>query len=403
MQTADSRLTPFTISRRARVGVALVLAWSAASMSPATVLPEERADVMYHRYDGGDVTVSGPSVLVRKNVGEKLSIAANYYTDFVSSASIDVQTSASPYDETRNQYSLSADLLNGKSVYSLGYIRSSESDYQADTAFFGVSQSLFGDLTTISFGYRYGDNDIGRNVAGVLDPDFNEQMKTQGFSAGVSQVLTRNMILALNYEVVTDEGFLRSPYRSVRYITGPTTQALQSEAYPRTRTSNAAALRGKYFLPWRAAAELGYRYYRDTWGVRGHTADLGYTHPIGKWTLDGSVRYYRQDRADFYRDLYPRRDFANFLSRDKELATYDNLTLTVGASYDFRIPRMAWIDRSSASIRYSFLTVNYDDFRDASQSLGRFGVLPDEPLAPGTEPLYKLDASVLQIFFSIWF
>ena len=136
-----------------------------------TVLPEERADVMYHRYDGGDVEVDGPSVLVRKNIGEKLSIAANYYTDFVTSASIDVQTSASPYKETRNQYSLSADLLNGKSVYSAGYIRSSESDYNADTAFFGISQSLFGDLTTVSFGYRIGDNEIGRNVARRHRPD----------------------------------------------------------------------------------------------------------------------------------------------------------------------------------------------------------------------------------------
>jgi len=387
--------------------VALVLAGIApllaAPFAGATVLPEERADLMYHRYDGGDVTVDGPSVLVRKNIGDKVSVSANYYTDFVSSASIDVQTSASPYKETRNQYSLSTDVLNGKALYSLGYIRSSESDYKADTAFAGVSQSLFGDLTTISFGYRYGDNEIGRNVAGTLDPNFKEQMKTQGFSAGLSQILTRSMILSFNYEVVTDEGFLRSPYRSVRYLESATTQAVQSEVYPRTRTSNAGSLRGKYFLPWRAAAELGYRYYTDTWGVRGQTADLGYTHPKGKWTFEGSVRYYTQQRANFYQDLFPRRDFANFLSRDKELATYDNVTLSVGATYDFHIPRVAWIDKSSASIRYSFLTVKYDDFRDATKSFGKFGVLPDEPLAPGTEPLYKLDASVLQLFMSIWF
>lgn len=382
---------------------ALVLVALSAPFAAATVLPEERADVMYHRYDGGDVTVDGPSVLVRKNIGDKLSVAANYYTDFVTSASIDVQTSASAYEETRNQYSLSADVLNGKAVYSLGYIRSSESDYQADTAYVGVSQSLFGDLTTISFGYRYGSNEIGRNVAGVLDPDFNEEMKTQGYTAGVSQILTRSMILALNFEVVTDEGFLRSPYRSVRFIDIDGSQALQSESYPNTRTSNAASLRGKYFLPWRAAAELGLRYYTDTWGVRSQTIDVGYTHPRGKWTFDGVVRYYTQDRADFYQDLFPRRNFANFLSRDKELATYDNVTLTVGASYEFRVPRMAWIDKSSASIRYSFLTVNYDDFRDATKSLGKFGVLPDDPLAPGAEPLYKLDASVIQVFFSIWF
>ena len=28
------------------------------------VLPEDRADVMWHNYNGGDITVEGPSVLV---------------------------------------------------------------------------------------------------------------------------------------------------------------------------------------------------------------------------------------------------------------------------------------------------------------------------------------------------
>ena len=34
----------------------------------AAVLPEDRADVMFHSYDGGGVTIDGPSVLVRKDI-----------------------------------------------------------------------------------------------------------------------------------------------------------------------------------------------------------------------------------------------------------------------------------------------------------------------------------------------
>ena len=41
--------------------------------APAGVLPEDRADVLYHRYDGGGVTIHGPSVLVRKKMAEKYS------------------------------------------------------------------------------------------------------------------------------------------------------------------------------------------------------------------------------------------------------------------------------------------------------------------------------------------
>jgi hypothetical protein len=383
-----------------------VISWLALLATPAAlanVLPEDRADVLYHRYDGGGVTIDGPSVLVRKRIGDKVSIAANYYIDLVSSASIDVETSASPYEEERTQYSVSADFLNGKSTYSIGYINSEESDYVADTYFVGVSQNMFGDLTTVSFGYKRGDNEVKRNVAGVSDPNFNEEMLTQSFSVGVSQIMTRNLILSANYETITDEGFLRSPYRSVRFLTSATTQALQSEVYPNTRTSNAASIRGKYFLPYRAALDATYRYYTDSWGVRGQTGEIGYTHPLGPWTFEGRFRYYTQTKADFYRDLFPRRDFANFIARDKELSTYDSFNVGVGATYEFKVPRAPWLAKSAVSLKYDFLQVNYDDFRDARQSIGTFGAPPANPVAPGQEELYKLDANVIQVFFSVWF
>src|SRR3954467_11818579 len=92
----------------------------------AGVLPEDEADVLYFRYDGGGVQVQGPSMLVRKSIGEHVSVEANYLIDMVSSASIDVETSASPYTDERTQYSLSASVLQGKSTYTLGYVNSDE-------------------------------------------------------------------------------------------------------------------------------------------------------------------------------------------------------------------------------------------------------------------------------------
>ena len=108
----------------------------------AGVLPEDRADLLYFRYDGGGVTISGPSVLVRKSIGENVSVQGNYYIDMVSSASIDVVVSgASPdrggrYEDERTQGSLSMDFLHGKSTYSIGYVNSDESDYKAKTRFY---------------------------------------------------------------------------------------------------------------------------------------------------------------------------------------------------------------------------------------------------------------------------
>src|SRR5688572_15499844 len=204
-----TRLARYVITCLALAGV--------AGVSTAGVLPEDRADVLYFRYDGGEVEISGPSMLVRKSIGEHVSVAANYYIDMVSSASIDVQTSASPYEDERTQSSLSMDFLHGKSTYSIGYVSSDESDYKAKTMFAAVSHDMFGDLTTLSFSFKNGKNDVFRNVKiddiKQNDPTFQEEMESKSYSVSLSQIITKSMTMSGQFEVITDEGFLRSPYR----------------------------------------------------------------------------------------------------------------------------------------------------------------------------------------------
>jgi len=368
----------------------LALLLAAATVQSA-VLPEDRADVLYHRYDGGGITIQGPSVLVRKKLGESYSVSGNYYVDAISSASIDVVTQASPYKEKRTQYSLGTDLLHGKTTYSAGFITSTENDYDAQTAFASISQDLFGDLTTISFGYTR-----GWDVVGMRDnPDFNEPTDRRNWTLGISQVLTRNMLMGLNVETSESEGFLNNPYRQVRYAdpAEPQGYSLQKERYPHTRTGNAAALQLKYYLPWRAALDGNYRYYDDTWGIRAHTARLGYTHPWRSWTFDGHVRHYTQNAADFYSDLFPYYNAQNFLARDRELATFNSLTLGAMATWQLNTSRFGWIQRGTLNLSWDHLHISYDDYRD----------LRVETPTPGSEPLYTLDANVMQFFISIWF
>ena len=63
----------------------------------AAELPEDRADLMLHSFDGGGVNAWGPALLVRKSLLNKVSLFGTYYVDIVSNASIDVVTTASPY------------------------------------------------------------------------------------------------------------------------------------------------------------------------------------------------------------------------------------------------------------------------------------------------------------------
>ena len=62
-------------------------------------------------------------------------------------------------------------------------------------------------------------------------------------------------------------------------------------------------------------------------------------------------------------------------------------------SWQFAIPRATWMDKGTLNFSYDRLRFKYDDFRDL-RVLAR---------TPGTEPLYVLDADVMQFFLSIWF
>lgn len=376
---------------RSRILFALLLISAAVvETARAAVLPEDRSDVLYHSYSGDNVEITGPSVLFRKEFFKDFSFSANYYVDMVSSASIDVVTTASPYEEQRNEYSVGADYLHNDSIFSIGYTNSDEDDYSANTAYLGISQDVFGGMTTISVGYARGWDEVRRNG----DTLFSDVVERRNYRLGISQVLSKNLLVGAALEVITDEGFLNNPYRSVRYVdTGSALgYSFEPEVYPRTRTSTAVSFRSRYFLPFRAALYGGYRYFTDTWEIVAHTADIGYIHPIGRWTYEVSFRYYTQTAAEFYSDLFPNQQFQNFLARDKELSTFDSQTIHAGVSYNFVRDGWRFIEKGTMSFYFDYIQFQYDDFHDITMG---------GPV--GQEPLFEFDAEVMQLFVSFWY
>jgi hypothetical protein len=370
------------------------VAWVFASAGVlAAVLPEDRADVMYHGYEGGGLEVDGPSVLVRKAYKDKVSVWANYYVDMITSASIDVMATASEYTEKRKEKSLGFDYLHGKTFMGLSYTNSEESDYSAHSVRFGISQDFFGDLSTLGISYARGADTVRRNG----DDNFEAETDRQTYRVDFSQVITKNLIVNLNYEGVTDEGFLNNPYRQVRYLDSAEARGFNyhSEIYPRTRTSSAQALRAMYYMPYRAALKLEFRNYNDSWGIDAYNAEVAYTHPFDDLglTLELKYRFYDQTAAEFYSDLFPRANAQNFMARDKELAAFQTQTLGAGATYEFDMDWLPGFTRGQVSLFVDYINFEYADFRDVT-AVG---------FAPGDEPLYSFDSTVTRLFFSFYY
>lgn len=358
----------------------------------AAILPAERADAMYHRYDGGGMVIDGPSILLRKNIAEKYSIAANYYVDSVSSASIDVLTSgASEYAEERIESSLDFTYLEDKSLINIGYTTSQENDYEANSFRIDFSQDFFGDMSTLSMGFSQGNDDITQTD----NDSFAEKLERRHYRVGLAQILTRNLIANINYESIIDEGYLQNPYRFILVNNG-TAYDIEAERYPNTRNSDAISLKLSYHLSWPAAIKTRVGYFTDSWGIKSQSIELDYSQQLSnRWMVDLRIRQYQQDDADFYANAFDVDSaLQTFVGRDKELSEYSSFSVGLGASYQWAFKQR--IDKASVNIQLDYMMFDYDNFHEVtSDTTASFGL--------GNEPLYSFNAYALRLFFSLWY
>jgi hypothetical protein len=383
---------------------AAVAALSLMCAAGAAVLPDDRADIFWSSYRGGGMDITGESVLVRKKFSEQFAVEANYFIDKVSGASVDVLSNASVIKDERKQKSLSLDYIHDKTQYNLSYTNSTERDYISNTTHFSLSQDMFGDLTTVSLGFTDSRNKVGENngTANVPVVSWLGFSTSRSYEGGLSQIITKNLIAGTTLEVITDQGFLSNPYRSIRFRDAvPLGYSLGTQVYPNTHTSTAVETRAKYYLPYRAAASVSYRYYSDTWGVRGNTIELGYTQPISnKFIFEGRIRHYSQNSATFYSDLFNFANQQNFEARDQNLAASTNNTIDGKVTWAFAPEGFLVFKRATVSFDVSRIQFKYGNFRNIKD----YNDTPAGGNYPvGEEPLYAFDAMVYQVYLSMFF
>jgi len=389
------------VARRILGRMAALSALLLVRAAGADVLPDDRADLFYSKYSGGGMDITGESVLVRKKFTENFAVEGSYFIDKVSGASIDVLSQASQIKDERKQKTATVEFVHDKTTYTAAYIESDERDYRSNTTSFSLKQDMFGDLTTLSFAFANTTDTVGENngTANVPIVTWLGHAGSKSYDVDLSQILTKNFIAGVNFNVITDQGYLANPYRSVRFLDpgNPKGYSLGSQVYPDTRTSTAVQIEGKYYLPYRAAVTGSYRYFRDTWSIVGNTYELDYTHPISNiWILEGRFRYYKQNHADFYSDLFQYADEYRFEGRDQDLAAQDNYTIGAKVTYAFLPDGWKIFKRATATFDVSRITFHYLDFRNIKY----YGV---PQYTAGDEPLYQFNAMVYQLYMSMFF
>lgn len=345
----------------------------AAGHGLAQVLPEDRAEAMLHVYDGGGVRATGPALLVRKSLADRVSVSGTYYVDQVSNASIDVVTTASPFRERRTATTLGLDYLVRDAIITVSGEQSSEPDYTVRGFGVDVAQEIYGGMTTVSLGFSRSSDDVGRKDVGFFDRAQHWQ-----YRLGATQILSPRWLASANLEVVSDDGFLGSPYRVARVF-----GATVPERNPRTRTSRAVKLRAVGAVAAGQAVHGDYRYFWDTWGVRAHTIELGYSRYFGEaWLADSFVRFNTQSGALFYSD--DAQTETRYVTRNRQLSDFRSVGLGAKLAYTaYRQPSQYEIKVHGA---LEYMRFDYSDFTDLRNGQA-----------------YSFNAAILQLWVSATF
>jgi len=328
---------------------------ASSSAAQAATLPEDKAEAIFHVYDGGGVKATGPALLVRKSLADKVSLQAQYYVDAVSNASIDVVTTASPFKETRKAWDFSAETVVRDSTVALSLSRSTEPDYIAESVGLDTTHEVFGGMTTVSLGFTRSKDQVGKkDVVGFIDQALHWQWRS-----GVTQVLSPRWLVSLNAEAVSDSGYLGSPYRAARVF-----GAAVPERNPRTRSSRAIKLRSiTDTQAWWAGSSLRaeYRYYWDNWDVRAHTTEVGGSKMLAeRLLLDASLRFYSQGEALFYSDNASSETL--YLSRNRQLSSFNSTSVAARLTYTWPGLPAGYDVKLTGS--YEFKQFRFKDFTD---------------------------------------
>jgi len=207
---------------------------------------------------------------------------------------------------------------------STGY--SEEDDYRS--RYFGISGqvSFNQDLTTVSAGLSYADDNIFPTDAELFNRVISESKFSTSTFVSLSQIINQTTTFQTALSITEQSGFLSDPYKL---------RDVRPEA--RTQLSLSNSYR-QFFIAADAALHVNYRYYHDDFGVSSHTLESAwYQNLANSVQLIPHLRYYSQSAADFYHNvdnfLLPTTEYQ---SSDYRLSAYGavsgglNLVTTLG-------------------------------------------------------------------------
>ncbi|MCH9695567.1 MAG: DUF3570 domain-containing protein [Gammaproteobacteria bacterium] len=327
------------------------------------------------------LTGATPSGAIRQDVVQT-------FTRPSGSSPYDVAAGTLPLDDTfkDTRVALTANWqqpFGETSQFNVGGSLSKEYDY----LHLGVNAKLARDFnkrnTTVSAGLAFAHDELDPvggaptgfspmlDVGDISNRTGKQDKQIIDLVVGVSQVVSRNIVMQANYSYSYADGYLTDPYKILSVvdpvsgdtiartalpgIDGPSHVYL-FEHRPDERTKHSFYVQTKYFMEGKVL-DASYRYMTDDWDIDSHTVDLRYRWPVGASSyLEPHLRFYTQTEAEFY-----------------TVSLADGATLPTHASADFRLGNF---DAITAGLKYGWKTRNDNDMSVRLEWYAQSGSVP---------------------------
>jgi hypothetical protein len=292
---------------------------------------------------------------------------------------------------------------------SLGFSGSREYDYTHIGLNAGLSRDFNKRNTTVSAGLAVA-HDMLDPVGGAPLPfapmlDVGETGNKAGSETkdvvdaviGVTQVISRKMLVQLNYSFSNSSGYLTDPYKVLSLVDGATGDTIprtpapgaegpshefRFEKRPDERSKHSLYGQAKYFIGGKVL-DASYRYMTDDWDIDSHTLDLRLRWPLGgRSYVEPHFRFYTQSEAEFY-----------------TISLVDGVELPRFASADYRLGNF---DAITAGLKYGWKTGSGNEMSVRAEIYQQKGTIPGDLLIGnqvGRETYPDLDAIILQFSY----
>ncbi len=278
-----------------------------------------------------------------------------------------IQSNSTPLDDTfkdtRLQIAASwTDSISEQSRYTIATNLSREYDYRS----VGLSSELAWDFnqknTTLSAGLSFAYDEIlpeGKIPLAfssmVIDQgqfasrdDYweafdatrtkgSDKVETSELLLGWTQVISRRMLLQLNYGYADMQGYLTDPFKVLSVVDNTaTTQDLIYEKRPDSRTQQSLFALTKYHFE-NSIFDISYRYLSDDWKMNSHTIDTHWRFLSSQSSFwEPHIRIYRQGAAEFYQPFIAQTEtIPDYASADYRVG--DMTAITLGIKYGFQL------------------------------------------------------------------